>query len=66
MSPDRALKRFRVRLDHAGGSQFVEVEAAGPFEANCLALDRHPGAFSAESVAEVPADEPGNLRRQAS
>ncbi len=59
------LRTFRVRVDHAGGHLYTDVQATNLFEAGCAALDRFPAAFCAEAIREIEADEPAILKRQA-
>lgn len=61
------MKRFRVKVYLASGSVgYVDVPGDSAHEAGCAALDRTPGAFCAEAVREIEADEPAILQRQAS
>lgn len=60
------IKRtFRVKVDHARGHLYTDVEAANLFQAGCVALERFPSAFCAVAVREVEAEEPAILLRQA-
>lgn len=59
-------RTFRVKVDHARGHCYTDVQAANLFEAGCVALERFPSAFCAEAIREVESDEPAILQRQAS